>query len=627
MAATVEKATGSDTDLVLLSPVHPSESTHRGSACRQGQLLEDWESTTVEAEASEVERSDSYRPRPVKHMGDVLITTGYLQRFMIRPHSVQALAWDLLSIAALAVDVFVAPMTVFGVYAPDQFTLFSAFFWSTDICIRFMTGYFDHGILEMRPRRIWIHYLKRSFAFDLLMVSIDWMFVQWNEGGTPLPNGVLRLNRGVRIMRLVRFLRLARFLKMFVMFDAFESWHGSYTLTTVARVLNKIVVIVVINHFIACAWYGLSVHVGEQSNWNNWVGELMSDTRGVPPSTAYEYATALHWALTQFTPASMEVHPRNLAERVFTILVMLVSLLAFSSLIASMTSTMTQLMNRNADDLKQRELLSRFIHEHHVSVDMTTKIATYVHREKLRHERRPVLESQVPILNLLPERIRRELHSEVFTNVLRRHPLFLELDARDAHNLEQVCHEAMRDAQFLMREQVWSIGDRASQMFFVIRGHLRAHPKADSKAASESDETAWIAMDRRRVQRPPAAQTATAGDILSEHALWLHWVYADEAVSITDVAIFILSAAKFSEIVRTGAGLPLLFIYARRFHASVGESEVPSMVCDCACARLLVSASVEEAASNRANIDEGLPSPPSSRQASFFAKQASFFGF
>ena len=33
----------------------------------------------------------------------------------------------------------------------------------------------------------------------------------------------------------------------------------------------------------------------------------------------YKYSTALHWSLTQFTPASMEVMPQNEYERFFTV--------------------------------------------------------------------------------------------------------------------------------------------------------------------------------------------------------------------------------------------------------------------------------------------------------------------
>eukprot|EP00438_Fugacium_kawagutii_P026712 Skav219970 [mRNA] locus=scaffold2879:389420:443892:+ [translate_table: standard] len=62
-------------------------------------------------------------------------------------------------------------------------------------------------------------------------------------------------------------------------------------------------------------------------------------------SIEYRYATALHWSLTQFTPATVDVHPQNLVERTFAILVLIFGLVLFSSFVSSITASMTQLRN------------------------------------------------------------------------------------------------------------------------------------------------------------------------------------------------------------------------------------------------------------------------------------------
>merc|ERR1719265_2118 len=187
-----------------------------------------------------------------------------------------------------------------------------------------------------------------------------------------------------------------------------------------------------------------------------------------------------------------------------------------------MTSTMTQLVHKNAEHNRQKELLNRFITEHKVSVDLSNKLATYLKRERMRIESRPVLESQVPIFNTLPDGLKKELHAEVFTRVLVKHPVFNELDSRDTLNVEQVCHKAMQDVFFSIGETVWHHGTLAEKMFFVLRGTMHLYPVGSS------------------LRLKPLAR-ANGGDMLSEEALWLTWNYSDHMVSIADVAVFTLS--------------------------------------------------------------------------------------
>lgn len=54
-----------------------------------------------------------------------------------------------------------------------------------------------------------------------------------------------------------------------------------------------------VNHFIACGWYAVGTIDFDQGSW--------TDALRSTPSLGYQYTTSLHWSLTQFTPASMEV--------------------------------------------------------------------------------------------------------------------------------------------------------------------------------------------------------------------------------------------------------------------------------------------------------------------------------
>merc|ERR1719499_204026 len=109
------------------------------------------------------------------------------------------------------------------------------------------------------------------------------------------------------------------------------------------------VFILTMNHFIACGWWltGKASLSLDLHSWITW-GEPFQDF-----GVAYQYATSLHWTLTQFTPASMDVVARNVLERFYSIIVLLFAMVAFSSIVGTVTSSMTVIRTMRNDKQKQ----------------------------------------------------------------------------------------------------------------------------------------------------------------------------------------------------------------------------------------------------------------------------------
>merc|ERR1712151_526597 len=111
----------------------------------------------------------------------------------------------------------------------------------------------------------------------------------------------------------------------------------------IAEVIKLMVFILMLNHFIACGWWmiGRASLSLELNSWITW-SEPFRDF-----GVGYQYATSLHWTLTQFTPASMDVVARNILERFYSIIVLIFAMVAFSSIIGSITSSMTVIRSMN----------------------------------------------------------------------------------------------------------------------------------------------------------------------------------------------------------------------------------------------------------------------------------------
>merc|ERR1711920_895445 len=85
----------------------------------------------------------------------------------------------------------------------------------------------------------------------------------------------------------------------------------------ILHLAKRLSTILVISHLIACTWYGIGTT--KVPDHETWVQKNDMDDATI----AWRYTTSFHWALTQFSPASMEVVPTNPVERAFNIVVVI----------------------------------------------------------------------------------------------------------------------------------------------------------------------------------------------------------------------------------------------------------------------------------------------------------------
>lgn len=186
-----------------------------------------------------------------------------------------------------------------------------------------ITGFVSEGVLVMTPERIFKNYIKTWFILDLIVVGPDWTFTilmivsagDENVGGS---GNVSKLFRSLRMMRTMRLLRIVKLKRIIAMA---KDMITSEFVFIVLNILKLIVMLLLVNHFIAAAWYS----IGRSVSSPNWIDEheLTSSDPG------YAYLTSLHWSLTQFTPGSMHVQPVNSLERVFALTVLVSGLVLF----------------------------------------------------------------------------------------------------------------------------------------------------------------------------------------------------------------------------------------------------------------------------------------------------------
>jgi len=376
---------------------------------------------------------------------------------IIYPGSPFRTLWTFFCMAILAYDAVMTPMVVFDLQDTvflEVLGILTSLFWLIDMPLNFMTAYIrDNGSTETSRRAITRRYCQTWFLFDLTVVSVDWTQLILNRSGGASTSS-LGLIRALRVMRLAR---LGRLLKAPAVLESIlEKFASGVTgmrserLVLILPMVKSVLLILLLLHFMACTWFGIG-----SSNSHGWVDTEEEFLRGMhQPAT--QYATSLHWALTQFA-GSMDVHPRTLPERWFAICALFLGFMTSICFAAIITSSMTQVFIIQEHKASQFMRLRSFLVEAGVSQQLRDRIRQNIRYHFTRKELHTA-EEDVELLVFATPLLRAELHRELYQPSLRVHPLFEHL-AESVTTARKLCDTAVSKMHVSREDIVFSPGE------------------------------------------------------------------------------------------------------------------------------------------------------------------------
>uniref|UniRef100_A0A7S4PY19 Ion transport domain-containing protein n=1 Tax=Alexandrium monilatum TaxID=311494 RepID=A0A7S4PY19_9DINO len=493
-------------------------------------------------------QSTSARPSRAKKEEEYTIKgQSCMQPFIIHPSSFKRLSWDLLSMALLAYDIIMIPFT--GAFDPEPTQLMigmnwiTLFFWSLDMPASILTGFQDGRHTVMKPSRILRRYFKTWFVLDCLIVGFDWALLGLGEsdGGG---GSAARLGRSLRTLRFVRTLRLIRLLKIKRILQEIQDQINTEALSICFGVAKIILVLVLANHIVACCWYGIG-EMGAtslESGQTSWVVE-----NGIAQRTLlYRYATSLHWSLTQFTPASMEVVPYNVTERLFSVIVLLFAMITFSSFVSILTASMAELRNISSDETRQFWLLRRYLRDWQVPRRFAMRIQRYLEYAYAKQRQR-VQAKDVKLLALLSGPLHDELKYETLSVHLSVHPLFVSCESG-----MRIFSKSLAEMWLARGDCVFCCGEQASSMVFLSHGNFQYH-------LGEVDNNVDSLPSEKEGSLPE-------GQWVAEAVLWTPWLHLGDLMSLTESQVLIINSSQFGAAVQVHKPMWLgLRRYAEKF--------------------------------------------------------------
>jgi len=230
--------------------------------------------------------------------------------------------------------------------------------------------------------------------------------------------------------------------------------------------------------------------------------------------------TSLHWSLTQFTPAAMEVFPCSIHERTFAVIVIVFALVTFSSFVSTITNAMNYLRTMNSEHQNNINQLQRYFRTNVISLSLSARVARYV-EFKERQNCRTVAEKDVKLLQLLSQPLQVDLHYEVYSHTFRAHHFFAAFDESLQRCMKMMCHEAVEELHISEGDVVFARGDRAKRFLIIKHGSLLYdHPASGTHSLEQ-------------------------GDFVAEAGMWLTWAHHGRLQARTESSLDALDYAKF----------------------------------------------------------------------------------
>lgn len=477
-------------------------------------------------------------------------------RLPMNPNSTVRLVWDFVGLFLISWDVLYIPFELAFDPEENPFIVVVGWiillYWTCDVVMSNSVGFYEEGELVMNQRRIILRYLRTWFLIDLIVLGPDWFLRLWtgSSGGDPgmaIQNrsssegemeDVANALRSIRVLRVVRLLRLLKVQRLMnLVYDILDSEYIFILFT----LLKLTCLISVLNHVIACMWYGVG-YITMENNERNWLENTNwkedKESRVIDRSMVYQYTTALHWSLTQFTPASMDSFARNVPERILSIVVVFFALIGFSSIVGSVTNSVAQLQALHGNSRRQFWLLRKYLNEKGIYEPTRTRLFSFLEHE-VERRRKDIKEEDVRLLSLLSSPLQNLLAYELHRGPMTGHPFFSLLDQHMQPVMYSLCHTAMKFKHFAMEDMCFVEAEGGKFMWVLIEGSFSY------------------------IRAANLYKLSTPGTWLSEPVLWTSWWHRGnlEAASTSGQLAFVSPSA----MVNCFKSHPRPWFYARTY--------------------------------------------------------------
>ncbi|XP_057464818.1 probable cyclic nucleotide-gated ion channel 5 isoform X1 [Actinidia eriantha] len=394
-------------------------------------------------------------------------------------------------------------------------------FYLIRIALQFRTAYiapssrvFGRGELVIDPAQIATRYLHRYFIVDLLSVLplpqiVVWKFLQKQKG-----SDILATKQALLFIVFLQY--IPRFFRFVPLTSELKKSAGVFAETAWAGAAYYLLWFMLASHIVGAFWYLFAVersdtcwlkacidsgkcnikflycHNDEMDGFKDWKGirrNVLDSKCSVidddPPFNYGIYAQALSskivsskdffskycyclwWGLQNLSTLGQGLQTSTYpAEVLFSIAIAIFGLILFALLIGNMQTYLQSLTVRLEEMRIKRRDSEQWMHHRLLPQELRERVRRYDQYKWL--ETRGVDEEN--LVQNLPKDLRRDIKRHLCLNLVRRVPLFANMDER---LLDAIC-ERLKPSLYTENTYILREGDPVDEMLFIIRGRLES---------------------------------------------------------------------------------------------------------------------------------------------------------
>ncbi|GLT38270.1 hypothetical protein SLA2020_125280 [Shorea laevis] len=387
--------------------------------------------------------------------------------------------------------------------------------------LQFRTAYiapssrvFGRGELVIDPAQIAARYLHRYFIVDFLSVLPVPQFVVWHFLQKSTGSEVLAIKQALLFIVFIQY--IPRFVRFIPLTSELKKAAGVFAEGAWAGAAYYLLWYLLASHVAGAFWYLLAVerndtcwhkacvesgkcdvhflycgnkHLQGYPDWQSISGDVIGSNCSVkdddPPfdygiytqavasgifSSEYffsKFCFCLWWGLQNLSTLGQGLQTSTYpGEVIFSISIAIFGLLLFALLIGNMQTYLQSLTVRLEEMRIKRRDSEQWMHHRSLPQELRERVRKYDQYKWL--ETRGVDEES--LVQSLPKDLRRDIKRHLCLNLVRRVPLFANMDER---LLDAIC-ERLKPSLYTEKTYLVREGDPVNEMLFIIRGRLES---------------------------------------------------------------------------------------------------------------------------------------------------------
>ncbi|CAD8191328.1 unnamed protein product [Paramecium pentaurelia] len=382
----------------------------------------------------------------------------YLKRIMqfilFEPDDTIIIVWNIYLLCIVTINVFYVSLRLSFVEIVEMewqlkdfiFEQLPSYSFLLEIIIKFNTCIYSKGVLIKNRKRLIKRYLKREFLIDLVLIIPFFIGRQFDFIYLDL----------VIILKVFQISKLTNSL--------FNRLELTQQQTTVFELVKLIFFILLCAHFSACIWHKLGVW-GDWGNKNTvtWlIKEQLYNSMWID-----RYVVSFYWSIVTMTTIGYgDIIPVNLTERIFCIIMTLISTATFAYSVNSIGQIFQDMSKQSVQFKTNMNSLNKFLKNQKVSTSLQIKFRRYFEYFWSKPS-----QEVIQFQDQIPQQLKDQMIVDINIKLLKQLDLFKQF----SNSLLNTLCLQFKELQLQPDEYLFKSNQRSEKLYILVNGQIDLH--------------------------------------------------------------------------------------------------------------------------------------------------------